>query len=153
MRALLPRSRPSPGTVAGAVAVAALAAAAARLPAVAREVYDSATAARGPALRRDLEPAYEPQRYLLRDVVRTLRAVPPGAVYTVAVGPGPNVPELVRDGLVQLLGYALLPRRYTPDARAAQWVITWDVPPRTLGVRVLRAVAVDGHYRLLEVRR
>ena len=138
---------------AGLIAAAALGAAAERLPAAIQGAYDQATQPRGSALRRDLEPTYYPQRYLFLFVTGASSLIPRNATYSVAVGDGPDIPDIVRDGLVQLLWYALLPRRYTSDLQSAQYIVTWDHPSESLGVRVKRETGIGSDGNVVEVDR
>jgi hypothetical protein len=135
------------------IAAAALGAAAERLPSAVQDAYRHTTQPRGSALQRDLEPTYSPQRYLFSLATGAMSLIPRNATYSVALGDGPDIPDIVRDGLVQLLWYALLPRRYTSDFQSAQYIITWDHPSESLGVRVKRETGVGSDGNVVEVGR
>jgi hypothetical protein len=136
---------------AGLISAAALGAAAERLPSAVHGAYHQATEPRGSALRRDLEPTYYPQRYLFPFVTGALSLIPRDATYSVAVGDGPDIPGIVHDGLAQMLWYALLPRRYTSDFQSAQYIVTWDHPSESLGVRVKRETGIGPDGNVVEV--
>jgi hypothetical protein len=55
----------------------------------------------------------------------TRARIPPHAVYGVVVGKGSPTPDYLLVGIPQFLQYWLLPRRYTPNASGAQWVVLY----------------------------
>jgi len=138
---------------AAGVAAAALAIGAAHLPSAVHSAYTHATTSYGSGLQRDLQPTYYPQPYLFRLAVALRRHIPRDATYAVVVGDGPTVPDIVREGLPQLLEYALLPRRYAADVTGAQYIVTWDHPSETLGVPVKRELGLSSDANLVQVRR
>ena len=52
-----------------------------------------------------------------------------------------------------LFTYWLLPRRYTEDAHAADWVITYNHPASTLGVQIRRQFDLGDGVGAVEVAR
>jgi hypothetical protein len=136
---------------AGSVALLALGLAVARVPAAIRTAYTQVTQPRGSLVQRDLEPLYTPQPFLLQIATAAMQYIPRNATYSVVVGNGPQVGDLVKDGLAPLLWYALLPRRYTPTLPQAQYVITFEHSPDDLGVSVNRVRALGQYAEVAEV--
>ena len=79
--------------------------------------------------------------------------VPLDATFAVRVGLEPPVDSSVLDAIPPLLKYWLLPRRYTDDAHAADWVITFHHPSATLGVTVRREISLGPDVAAVEVAR
>jgi len=127
------------------VAAAALGGAVYRLPALARTGHrylDQPDMSVGAA---DLDPV---RFFAQPSVVMAARsAIPPGSIYTVALGPHvePSTTIIIRE--------SLLPLRYTPNLHDAQWVIAYDRDPKTVGVEYSKAIDLTWPAELLEVRR
>ena len=62
--------------------------------------------------------------------------IPRNATFAVRVGVNPPVEGIILQAVPLLFQYWLLPRRYTDDAHAADWVITFNHPAATLGVAI-----------------
>jgi hypothetical protein len=75
------------------------------------------------------------------------REIPPGSTYTIAVGP--NVPPATA---VVIRGW-LIPLRYTPYLRDAQYVIAYDRDPSTIPVKYSKVIDLTWPGKLLVVRR
>src|SRR3954468_21766844 len=110
------------------VAAVALIAAVVRVPPPIRSAHASVAAPRESFLQRDLHPDWWPQRYIFRLAVGSMSLIPRGATYTIVKTDDAQTADIVRDGLLGLLQYALMPRRYTGNINEAQYVITWDHP-------------------------
>lgn len=80
-------------------------------------------------------------------------AIPRRATYHVVVGPNVPLSENQRIALVPLLRYWLLPRRYTDDVEAADWVIAYGEPTETVGVPLAPGVEVSPGIVVAEVDR
>ena len=81
------------------------------------------------------------------------RVIPRDAIFAVRVGLEPPVDSSLLDAIPPLFRYWLLPRRYTDDAHAADWVITFHHPSDTLGVTIRRDVALGPDVHAVEVAR
>ena len=84
--------------------------------------------------------------------------IPPHATYTIVVGttkpslselPGP---ALKVDPVTLKVAFELwlMPRQYVP-LRQAQWVVAYDAPPQTLGVRAAETVTLGPDATVIEV--
>lgn len=138
-------------TVAAAVVVAlALLAAAARAPGVVQQAYDSATAPGQSATQRELAPFNSP---LSGELVAAAQAIPAKATYTIVFGNEPPVSPSDESGANSAFQYWLLPRRFTPEVDAAQWVITYDEPSAKVGVRYRKQTSLGPGVNAFEVVR
>jgi hypothetical protein len=79
--------------------------------------------------------------------------IPRDATFAVRVGLEPPVDSSILDAIPPLLTYWLLPRRYTDDAHAAEWVITFHHPSETLGVKIRRDISLGRDFHAVEVAR
>jgi hypothetical protein len=77
-----------------------------------------------------------------RALTAAREVIPAGATYAVVVGDTPPTTATQKLAIPLLFQYWLLPRRSTADPRDAQWVIAYDHPSETLGVRVAREVGL-----------
>ena len=91
----------------------------------------------------------DPVRFFVQTsvVLAAENAIPTGATYTIALGPG------VAPSAAVVLRMSLLPLRYTPSLRDAQWVIAYDRDPKTLGLKYSRVIDLTWPAELLEVQR
>ena len=114
--------------------------------------YDALTASSQSPTQRELAPvesfSMSPELF-----ERARATLPPDAVYSVVVGDTPETQELWHEAIPPLLRYWLLPRRYTPDVRAADWVITFHAPSELLGVPIAREIGLGPDGNAVEVRR
>jgi hypothetical protein len=79
------------------------------------------------------------------------RTIPPGATYAIVVGqdpPGADA-ELVTD----VLRFWLVPRHYTTDLAAAQWVIAYHHASETLGVPYTQEIGLGPNANVVKVKR
>jgi hypothetical protein len=127
------------------LAGAALGGAVYRLPALLRAGHRYMKQPDRSVAAADLDPV----RYFAQiGVVLAARgAIPAGSTYTVALG------RYVAPSTTIILREELLPLRYTPKLRDAQYVIAYDRDPKTIGVRYTRSVDLTWPARLLEVKR
>jgi hypothetical protein len=86
-------------------------------------------------------------------LLRSREAIPANATYTVVVGDTTPVPRYIHDGVPPLLQYWLLPRRYTDDIHAADWIVAVHASSELLGVPVRREIGLGADANALEVAR
>jgi hypothetical protein len=79
--------------------------------------------------------------------------LPPNATYTVVVGDVTPLAPYYHQGLPPLMQYWLLPRRYSPDIHAVDWVITFHQPSESLGVPVRKEHGLGPDANAVEVAR
>jgi hypothetical protein len=79
------------------------------------------------------------------------RVIPRNATYAIAVGNSPPVASFQVSGIPSLLEYWLLPRRWTADLRKAAWIVSYNHPSETLGVRVKREIPLAPTVNAVEV--
>ena len=137
--------------VAGVVVAVALVVAAARLPEYLRLAWDTVDAPGKPLEQRDLGFALGWQSR--QAMTAAARVLPRDATYTVVLGDSPPLSALERDGVVTFLRYWLLPRRYTPDLRQAQWVIAYHHSSETIGVPYRREIGLAPYVNTFRVAR
>jgi hypothetical protein len=127
------------------VAAAALGGAVYRLPALARAGHRYLNQPSRSVDVADLDPV----RFFAQiGVVLAARgAIPPGSTYTVALG------RYVAPSTTVILREELLPLRYTPKLRDAQYVIAYDRDPKTIRVRYSKSADLTWPAQLLEVKR
>jgi hypothetical protein len=139
------------------VAAAALGGALYRLPALERAAHKSVNAPSYSLESADLEPL----RFFVSigALVMARNTIPPGSTWTIVVGHDPPlavdpaweadtalaVPEIVR--------MWLLPLRYTPEIRNADWVIAYHHSADTLGVEHSKEIYLSYGATLVKVRR
>src|SRR2546428_12891978 len=76
-------------------------------------------------------------------LLKARRIMPRNATFAVRVGlDPPAVDGSVLDAITGLFRYWLLPRRFTPDSHAADWVVTFHHSSETLGVRIRREIGL-----------
>jgi len=137
--------------LAGAAAVVvalALLAAAARAPGVVQLAYDSVTAPGQSATQRELAPF---SSGLDVELLAATRAIPATATYTIVFGSAVAPSDV--SGANSAIQYWLLPRRFTPDISAAQWVIAYDQAPETLGVHYRKVIPLGPDVNAFKVVR
>jgi hypothetical protein len=135
-----------------AFAVLALALVGAQAPSVVRSVVDSARTAEPSVAKRELAPADSigvPNDLL----VNASRVIPLDATYAVVVGQTPPTPPPLDVGLPDLVHYWLFPRRWTGNARAADWIVAFHESSELLGVRVAREIGLSDAANAVEVGR
>jgi hypothetical protein len=88
---------------------------------------------------------------LVQPMLELRRVIPREATFAVRVGLEPPVDSSLLEAIPPLLKYWLLPRRYTDDAHAADWVITFHHPSDTLGVTIRRDIALGPDVHAVEV--
>jgi hypothetical protein len=81
------------------------------------------------------------------------KAIPRNATYAIAVGNSPPVASFQVSGIPSLLEYWLLPRKWTPDLHKADWIVSYNHPSETLGVRVKREIPLVPAVNVVEVGR
>jgi hypothetical protein len=139
-----------------AVLVAAVAVVAAELVAAALVIGDyarfgwRAAQAPNPIVRdADLDPLA--QFVPTAALVRAAQTIPREATYTVVVGQDPPV-ELPGD-VDAAFRFWLPPRRYTPHAADADWIVAYHVSSEDLGVPVGREIGLAPAINAVEVKR
>ena len=81
------------------------------------------------------------------------RVIPRNATFSVRVGLTPPADGSILEAIPGLFRYWLLPRRYTDDAHAVKWVITFNHPAETLGVSVRKVIPLGPGVNVVEVAR
>src|SRR5262249_24894763 len=79
--------------------------------------------------------------------------IPRDATYTVVSGDQPPRTALDREGLLGLIRYWLLPRRYTASLADAGWVIAVHHPSETVGVPYRKEIPLAPYVNLFRVTR
>lgn len=135
-------------TVFAAVVVAVdLVAAVSQTPILARIGYENAKGPYRLVRNADLDPfaSFAPTGAL----VAARETIPRDATYAIVVGDGPPrvAPELVR----QIFQFWLLPRTYTSRTGDADWVIVYQRPSETAGVRYTQEVGLGPGVNALKV--
>jgi hypothetical protein len=135
--------------VAAVVVVVDLAAAASRVPSLARIGYDNAKEPYRLVRDADLDPfaSFAPTEA----VAVARQTIPRDATYAIVVGDDPPrvAPTLVRD----IFRLWLLPRRYTTRLDEAQWVIAYHHASETIGVPYSKEIGFGPGVNALQVRR
>jgi hypothetical protein len=88
---------------------------------------------------------------LAKPLVEARRIIPSGQTFSVRVGVKPLVQGYILQAVPLLFQYWLLPRRYTNDAHAADWVITFNHPASTLGVGIRHVYRLSRAVSAVEV--
>lgn len=138
-----------------AAAIVALATALVYAPSDARSVWRATrNAVATPRQTRELTPAYEAGILEPRAVVAAARVIPLGATYYAAAGR--NAPERSGDAVYYVIPWAafnLLPRRATPRADQAQWILSYGADLGSLGLHFRRIVRLGPGVAAAEVAR
>ena len=143
--------RLSIGDAAVVIAVLALIAAGSQAPKIARHAWSRATAPSESVTQRELAAvvyAQAPEMFL-----NAARIIPRDATYSVVVGDTPPNTADFHELIPFLFQYWLLPRRFTPNPRAADWVISYDHPSETLGVRYSQELGIATAVNIVKVTR
>jgi hypothetical protein len=86
--------------------------------------------------------------------VAARRVIPERSVYLVAVGERtPRNSQAALDAVPRFAAWWLLPRRQTRSLDRADWVIAYEVDPKSFGVRLARVVNVDDGVVVAQIRR
>ena len=80
------------------------------------------------------------------------RAIPRDATFSVRVGFDPPIDAAYTDAATGLFRYWLLPRRFTEEAHAADWIVTFHHPASTLGVTIAKVVPLAPYTNAVEVK-
>jgi hypothetical protein len=137
--------------VAVLLAAAALGAALDRVPALVRAAEASLDRPGESLAVSDMNPL---KFFVSLDALQNARAaIPNGALYTVIVGNDPPLPGDDAIAIQPTIQFWLLPRRYTPQLRAARWVILYDRPVSTVRIRARKVIPLADNVNLLEVGR
>jgi hypothetical protein len=129
----------------------ALGAAIAKTPGVVRTAYDSVTA-HGPSWNSgELGPSFA--WATSEEMVNAANTLPKNATYTIVFGNAPPLMPIERTGILPLFRYWLLPRRYTPRLRDAQWVITYHHSSETVGVPYKKEIGLGLDANTFKVTR
>jgi hypothetical protein len=145
------RSHLSLTAVAAVFVCVALAAAVDKAPSVVRAAYDSTTA-HGPSWNAgELGPSFAWETS--EEMVNADRTLPRTATYTIVFGNQPPLMDIERTGILPLFRYWLLPRRYTPHLRDAQWVITYHHSSETIGVPYKKEITLGPDANTFRVTR
>jgi len=102
-----------------------------------------------PAAERDVGSALG--GLLNGPLLTAARTIPRDATFSVRVSFDPPIPPAYTEAAIGLFRYWLLPRRFTDDAHAADWIITFHHPTSTLGVRIARIVRLGRYTDAVEV--
>src|SRR5436190_3272630 len=119
------------------VAAAALGAALYRVPALERTARTYLKAPDYSPESADLEPLRFFVSIGALDEARN--TIPPGETYTIVVGHDPPLADdpvqanHLADAIAPIFRFWLIPLRYTPKLRDAQWVITYHQPSKGVG--------------------
>ena len=139
------------GGFAAVVAVLALVAAAGEAPGIVRAAYNSVTS-HGPSWNSgELGPS--PAWETSEEMTNATKVLPRNAVYTIVFGNLPPLMPIEQTGILPLFRYWLLPRRYTPNLRDAQWVITYHHPSETVGVPYKKEISLGPDANTFKVTR
>jgi hypothetical protein len=136
---------------AAVVAVLALVAAAAEAPGVVRAAYNSFTAHGQSWNSGELGPSFAWETS--EEMTNATKVLPRNAVYTIVFGNAPPLQPIEQSGILPLFRYWLLPRRYTPRLRDAQWVITYHHASETVGVPYRKEITLGPDANTFRVTR
>jgi hypothetical protein len=136
---------------AAVLAVLALIAAAAELPSVLRSAYQTVTSHGQSWNSGELGPSFSSDTS--DELVNAAKTLPRNATYTIVFGNAPPLQPIERTGILPLFRYWLLPRRYTPRLREAQWVITYHHSSETVGVPYRKEITLGADANTFEVTR
>jgi hypothetical protein len=100
--------------------------------------------------QRELGPLVD--QSLAKPLLAARRVIPREDTFAVRVGLSPPVDGYILQAVPLLFQYWLLPRRYTNDSHAADWVITFNHPAGTLGVVIRRVVKLSRSVSAVEVQ-
>ncbi|MBV8081029.1 MAG: hypothetical protein JO186_11725 [Actinobacteria bacterium] len=139
------------GGFAAGVAVIALIGAAAEVPTAVRAAHAAFTA-RGESWNSgEYGPSVAWET--TEEVQNAIKTLPPNAVYTIVLGNQPPLSSFEQTGILPLFRYFLLPRRYTPRLRDAQWVITYHHSSETVGVPYKKEIPLGPDGNTFKVTR
>lgn len=142
-------------SVARVLAAIALLVAIAYLPKDALALWrDARNGQATPRAERELAPAYTVGILDPKAIDAAARIIPLGQTFYVIAGPG--APQRTADAQSYVLAWAtlnLLPRRATPRADEAQWILSYGGDLGSLGLRYARVVRLGPGVQLAEVRR
>jgi hypothetical protein len=133
------------------LACVALVAAAAELPSTVRGAYRQVTS-HGPSWNSGEwgpSPAWE----TTEEAQNARATLPPDAVYTIVFGNAPPLKPNEAQMILPLFRYWLLPRRYTPKRRDAQWVITYHHSSETIGLPYKKEITLGPDANTFRVTR
>lgn len=160
MSAAMPRARRSRDSVQAFVqnrlplllGIALLAWPALQLPELVGDTRDSWRERPPSRTERELRPV--DSLALPREVaLRADELIPRDATYVVALGSGANLTSAQQIGIPDLLHYWLLPRRWTADVAAAEWVIAVSDAGSTLPIEPGSSVEIAPGYAVAKVAR
>jgi hypothetical protein len=86
-------------------------------------------------------------------LTKASRIIPRDATFAIRTGQDPPVDSAIVQAIPPLFEYWLLPRRYTPDVHAAQWVITFHHSSEAMGVPIRKEIGLGPDANLVEVGR
>ena len=142
--------RPLGALLAPLLAAVSLVAALRPVPALVREIADPPPAEAEGWDRPELYPGDVGIPAVV--VERAEEIIPRDGLYAIAIGD--QLPVASGGiGVYQALNYFLLPRRWTFDVAAAEWIITWGHSAELLGVPVVREIGVAPGVNIVEVAR
>ena len=133
------------------VAILALIAGGTQAPKLARLAWSRATAPSESLTDRELAAvivAQSPDMFL-----KVAATIPRNATYAVVVGDEPPPPSNFPFLIPLLFQYWLLPRHYTHDIHDADWVISYNHPSETLGVRYSEEINISPTANVVKVIR
>jgi hypothetical protein len=82
-------------------------------------------------------------------LVQARETIPPDATYTIVVGDSIHDPGLLK----LVFRFWLLPRQYARTLAAAQWVIAYERPSESLGVRYSQEIGLAPDVNVVKVKR
>lgn len=132
------------------VALSLLAAATEAIPAL-RHAYDSLTAPSRSATEKELTPAYD--MLSTQFLLLARKTIPQDAVYSIVVGDTPETQPLLHEAIRPLVSYWLLPRRFTEDLDAAEWIVTYHESSEDLGVPIAKEIGLGPEGNVVQVDR
>jgi hypothetical protein len=131
-----------------AVVFVALAAGVAGLPRIVRATHDRLVNHPESVAARESVAAVGLQ--IPNAVLRVTRErIPPNAIYGIVVGKGSPTPDYLLVGIPQFLQYWLLPRRFTPNASGAQWVVVYGDSGTSPIRHVIKSFRMGPHLTLV----
>jgi hypothetical protein len=107
-----------------------------------------------PHAQRELGPAYSVGILDPQAIVAAKAYIEPGQTYAVIAGP--NAPQRTADAQSYVLPWAelnLLPRRATPRADEAQWILSYGGDLTATGLHFRRVIRLAQGVELAEVKR
>ena len=133
------------------ISLLALLAACTRVPHIARAGWNHARTPAQSVQQRELAAvvfAQAPEMFL-----SAAKIIPRNATYSVVVGDIPETSSDFHEAIPLLFQYWLLPRRFTLNVHDADWVISYDHPSETLGVRYSQELGLAPAVNVVKVIR